>query len=102
MQNIGIYKLEFTDGSYYIGQSVNIVSRLKDHYRELLAGNHHSYKLQTKYNKLGLLPTHSIVTICAVGELNSIEERLIDINNPLCLNIKAGGLSNCGINAPHT
>lgn len=100
MKNIGIYKLEFTDGSYYVGQSVNIKSRIKDHYRELIAGTHHSYKLQEKYNKLCVLPTHSTVTICDVTELNSIEENLIDIKNPLCLNVKAGGSSNYGINAP--
>lgn len=100
MQNIGIYKLEFTDGSYYIGQSVNIVSRLRDHYRDLIAGNHHSYKLQERYNKLGILPKHSILSTCKIDELNCIEESLIDINSPLCLNVKAGGSSNYGINAP--
>jgi hypothetical protein len=33
-----------------------------------------------KYNKLCVLPTHHIVNICKVAELNSIEENLIDIN----------------------
>lgn len=100
MQNIGIYKLEFTDGSFYIGQSINLNSRLKDHYRMLIDGTHHSYKLQDKYNKDRVLPIHSIVAICELTELNNIEESLIDLNNKLCLNIKAGGCSNYGINAP--
>ena len=100
MENIGVYRLEFTDGCYYIGQSVNLKSRLKDHYRMLIEGNHHSYKLQEKYDKLKVLPQHTIVKLCNPEQLNSIEESLIDINNRLCLNVKAGGASNYGINAP--
>lgn len=100
MQNSGIYKLEFTDGSFYIGQSVNLAGRLKDHYRMLLDGTHHSYKVQDKYNKLNVLPKHTIIKYCESIELNDEEDKLIDLSDKLCLNVKGGGSSNFGINAP--
>lgn len=99
MQKTGVYKLEFTDGSYYIGQSVNISSRLKDHYRMLLDGVHHSYRVQNKYDAIGILPIHSVITECSTSDLNTLEDSLIDLTDPLCLNIKAGGDNNFGNNA---
>jgi predicted GIY-YIG superfamily endonuclease len=99
MKKTGIYKLEFIDGSYYIGQSLNIGSRLKDHYRMLLDGSHHSYKVQNRYYKENILPKHSIIAECSLEELNLLENSLIDLGDPLCLNIKAGGDNNFGANA---
>lgn len=99
MQKTGIYKLEFSDGSYYIGQSINIDSRLKDHYRMLLDGSHHSYKVQNRYDKEKLLPKHLVIRECSVNELNDLESSLIDLSDPLCLNIKGGGDNNFGSNA---
>lgn len=99
MQKSGIYKLEFKDGSYYIGQSVNLSSRLKDHYRMLIEGNHHNYKVQGRYLKEQTLPIYTIVRECDPSELNSIEDSLIDLRDPSCLNIKAGGDNNYGANA---
>lgn len=99
MQKSGVYRLEFKDGSYYVGQSVNLNSRLKDHYRMLMSGNHHSYKVQHKYNEEKCLPIHYIVKECPIEELNTFEDSLIDLKDPLCLNIKAGGDSNYGINS---
>ena len=99
--NVGVYKLEFIDKSYYIGQSLNLKSRLKDHYRMLLNGDHHSYKVQNAYIRIGILPTHSIIQYCEGKDLNDIESKYIDLNDPLCLNVKGGGDSNYGINAPN-
>lgn len=99
-QDIGVYKLEFEDGSYYIGQSLNIQKRLKDHYGYLLRGVHHSYKVQQKYDKVKKLPSHKIIKYCDTSELNKIEDSLIDLSDPMCLNVKAGGDNNFGINAP--
>lgn len=100
MTNSGIYKLEFSDGSYYIGQSVDISSRFRDHYRMVLAGNHHSYKVQNKYDELRQLPKHIVVEYCPKEHLNTKEDLYIKLDDPKCLNIKAGGDSNFGINAP--
>lgn len=100
MQKSGIYKLEFTDGSYYIGQSVNLDSRKKDHYHMLQNGNHHSYKVQFKYMSTQTLPEFEIILYCPPSLLNQEENKLIDIHDPLCLNIKPGGNSNFGIDSP--
>lgn len=99
MQKSGIYKLEFTDGSFYIGQSINIDKRCKDHYRMLLDGSHHSYKVQDKFNKYKELPKHSVIEYCEIPELNTNEDKYINLKDPLCLNIKAGGNNNFGSNA---
>jgi hypothetical protein len=100
MQTSGIYKLEFLDKFYYIGQSVNLGKRDKDHFIALKAGTHFNYKVQTKYDNLGILPIYYIEKLCKPSELNSYESSLIDLKNPLCLNIKAGGNSNFGFNTP--
>lgn len=100
MQTSGIYKLEFTDGSYYIGQSVNLDTRDKDHLGALKNGSHFNYRVQTKYDTLGYLPSYTIIKLCTPSELNHYEGSLIDLKDPLCLNIKAGSDSNFGFNAP--
>lgn len=99
MTTSGIYKLEFMDGSFYIGQSVNLKNRIKQHYNALIVGDHHNYKVQEKYYKYEQLPKHSVIEYCEPDRLNDIEDSIIDLDNPLCLNIKGGGSSNFGINA---
>ena len=99
MQKSGIYKLEFSSGHYYIGQSTNLNTRKNEHYRLLLLGNHHNYKVQQKYDLDKVLPQFGILVDCSVQELNTKEDSLIDLLNPLCLNIKAGGNNNFGINS---
>jgi predicted GIY-YIG superfamily endonuclease len=47
----GIYKLEFDDGSFYVGQSVNLYERLNEHTNRLKNKKHGNYKLQRKYLK---------------------------------------------------
>lgn len=99
MAQTGIYKLEFSDGSFYVGQSVDIVRRARDHYRMLVSGSHHSYKVQNKYKELGTLPIHTVICTCNIEELGITEDKYIELTNPLCLNIKAGESSNFGANA---
>jgi hypothetical protein len=55
---VGVYKL-WIDGykpddsrAVYVGSSIKIEERLKDHNRQLKAGKHHSYKFQRAYNVL--------------------------------------------------
>lgn len=50
----GIYKLTFSDGSFYIGRSINILSRFKDHKATLTANKHRNYKVQNAFDRLGL------------------------------------------------
>jgi hypothetical protein len=99
MQKSGIYKIEFEDSSFYIGQSLNLDTRFKDHCKLLLAGVHHNYKMQQKYDKFKKFPTYTIIKYCEPELLNDFESELIDLSNPKCLNIKAGGNNNYGANA---
>jgi hypothetical protein len=100
MQNSGIYSLLFSDGTYYIGQTTNLIQRAKEHYRLLLLGEHHNYKVQSKYNTLGTLPEYKVIKECTPSLLNKEEGLLIDLLDQKCLNIKAGADSNFGANAP--
>ena len=44
---IGIYAIRNTqNGKMYIGESIDIEKRWKNHQEDLDNGNHHSYKLQ--------------------------------------------------------
>lgn len=99
MQNSGIYKLQFDNGKYYIGQTSNLEIRKKEHYRLLLLNKHHNYKVQQVYNTNNILPEFLVVKYCNISELNTQEDALIDLLDPLCLNIKAGGNNNFGYNA---
>ena len=54
---VGIYKLEFIDGSFYVGRSTSIKSRYKDHISTLKRNASGCRKLQNKYNGVLLLPS---------------------------------------------
>lgn len=59
----GIYKATFKDGSIYIGKSINIENRWKQHTDDMLKGRH-TKKMQNAYNLYGLpkfqilIPSH--------------------------------------------
>ena len=49
----GIYKItNINNGKVYIGRAANIEKRWQEHKEALIAGTHHSYKLQECYNAL--------------------------------------------------
>ena len=74
MSSIGIYIIYFSDPQKcYIGQSVNVETRLRKHREMLLAANHYNYKLQQEYNILGILPSMDLLEECKPSELNSLE-----------------------------
>lgn len=78
MQRIsGIYIIYFnTDNfKYYIGQSVDIHTRLTKHRAQLRNNTHPNYKLQAAYNKYGetLLVTDILQTINTVEYLDTLE-----------------------------
>lgn len=70
---IGIYKLEFADGTFYIGKSVSIESRYKDHCSMLKRGVSGCPKLQKKYNEVGTLPTVNIIEEASIDTLSDRE-----------------------------
>lgn len=90
---VGIYKLEFKDSSFYIGRSVSIETRYKDHKATLRGGRNHSIKLQTKYNELKQLPILSILEVCSIPEIKIREEYWIkELNATVVgLNVRPGG-----------
>ena len=50
----GVYKIKnVINNKLYIGSSLNVNKRIKQHKRSLLKGNHHSVKLQRSYDKYG-------------------------------------------------
>lgn len=70
---IGIYKLTFTDGSFYIGRSVNIEERYKDHCSMLKRKKSTCPKVQKKFNELGTLPTVDILEVTVIDKLSEKE-----------------------------
>jgi len=73
---IGIYKLSFSDGSIYIGQSIDIEKRYKRHLYNMETKSSNNYKLLEAYSKYGK-PKLNIEQKCNITELNSYEDSLI-------------------------
>jgi hypothetical protein len=88
---VGIYKLEFTDGSFYVGKSLNIDRRFKYH-KWCLLNNLSARKLQDKYFETGF-PVCTIIEYCAVSEIDKKEIFWIQELNALNkgLNTATGG-----------
>jgi prefoldin subunit 5 len=69
----GIYKLDFSDGTYYIGQAVDIDVRYKQHCKELL-DKKHSVKMNEAFCKNArILPKLSIMIECHRDYLDIFE-----------------------------
>lgn len=77
---IGIYKLNFlgTD-KVYIGQSVNIEDRFRQHARFMRSGKA-ARKLQKAHDLYGM-PSIEVLVECSIEELNSLENEAIHIFN---------------------
>lgn len=75
---IGIYRLIFNNtDKCYIGQSINIENRYKQHLNSFIVGNANS-KMQEAYLLFGL-PILDILCECSPGELNRTEAEAIEI-----------------------
>lgn len=84
---VGIYKLEFMDNSFYIGRSVSVESRYKNHISTLKRGTNHSTKLQNKFNNLQHLPILLILEECSLLALKEREVYWINFYNALNLGL---------------
>lgn len=97
----GIYALYWDEQDLiYIGQSVNIEKRYREHLRTLIEGTHSNYKVQSTFNLKGR-PSLHILERCASSSLNDLEilwtEEFDSINNGL--NIVEAGQSGYGTNS---
>lgn len=95
---IGIYKLTFSNGHYYIGQAVDTRRRFAQHKRELKKGIHANSRLQNCYNKYGE-PTFEVIEECEKEQLNNIETKYLyqHVDNEFCCNMCKEGRSPKGV-----
>lgn len=95
---IGIYKITFPNGHYYLGQATDINRRFTQHKRELSKGTHSNSRLQNCYNKYGD-PIYELVQECSKEELSDIETTYIikHIDDEMCCNMCRVGRSPKGI-----
>ena len=82
----GIYQLNFGEQAYYIGKSVDIETRWKQHTNKFLKRTA-AQQMQYAYDQLGM-PRFGIVTRCHKDYLDILEGYYINIQNsyPNCLN----------------
>lgn len=101
----GIYKIEsFTHPERaYIGSSVNIIRREKEHSKRLFGNYHPNAKLQAHFNKYGATDLlFSIIEICDVNILIEREQHYIDTLHP-SFNLRQLANSNIGyVPSPET
>lgn len=90
---VGVYKLVFTDSTFYVGKSVNIESRFKDHCSQLIRGKSGCPKLQQKYNEIKKLPDIEIIEVTSIETLSGREVYWISELNAVRqgLNVIYGG-----------
>lgn len=94
MKISGIYKIQsiVRPQRYYIGSSLNIHRRWREHYRQLKKGIHHSVKLQNHFNKYGESDLQfSILLGCEEEVLLSNEQYFLDANITYFNNCKIAG-----------
>lgn len=89
----GVYKLNFADKAFYIGQSQNIEQRFKQHISILKRGASCNYKLADAFLEYGM-PSLTILEVCHIDTLHSREIDWIKNTNAQesGLNIHSGGL----------
>ena len=86
---IGIYALYWEEQDLvYVGQSVNIEKRYKEHINSLRKEKHFNYKVQDTYQLYGI-PSLVILTICTIDLLDTNE--LFWVNEFDTLNIAPAG-----------
>lgn len=81
----GVYQIlsKIKPERIYIGHSVNIGKRWRDHIRELLKNKHGCHKLQNHYNKYGLDDLiFSLILLCNDSDLVTDEQYFIDTLKP--------------------
>lgn len=87
LSSMGIYVMENTTSGYiaYVGQSVDLLGRRKNHYNDLDQGIHTNKRLQEDFNKNG---SHFVFQVIEYVYHQSLlltkEKEWIDRLNPIC------------------
>jgi len=76
----GVYKLTFPSGNFYIGKSVDIENRWKQHYDKFTKGTH-TKNMQREFDLYGTYDQEVIFT-CHKDHIDIMEETLIYWNQP--------------------
>jgi group I intron endonuclease len=72
-----IYKMSWVDCPfYYIGQTINVKARMREHLTKLKRGAHGNKKIQSVYNRYGI-PVFQIIEQCSVNALNAAEQKYL-------------------------
>lgn len=80
----GIYQIENTiNGNIYIGQTINLSKRDKQHFRKLAREEHENRHIQRAFLKYGASNfAYSIILHCETFELTRYEQELVNILSP--------------------
>lgn len=80
--NCGIYKLEFADGSFYIGSSHQLRRRIVSHRKDLRLSLHNNRKMQKAFDSCQRNFNVKILLLCDRKELLKWEQFCIDRLQP--------------------
>jgi hypothetical protein len=72
----GIYRLTFSSGKYYIGKSLDLETRWKQHFNKFATGKA-ARPMQLEYDRCGL-PDTEVIFDCHQDHIDILEEWLID------------------------
>lgn len=72
----GIYRLTFSSGKFYIGKSLDLETRWKQHFNKFATGKA-ARPMQLEYDRCGL-PTTEAIFDCHQDHIDILEEWLID------------------------
>jgi hypothetical protein len=72
----GIYRLTFSSGKYYIGKSLDLETRWKQHFNKFATGKA-ARPMQIEYDRCGL-PKTEVLIYCHKDHIDILEELLID------------------------
>lgn len=91
--NMGVYKISFSDGSYYICSSKDIRGRISTHDWGVRNNRHKNQAVQQKFDQLGAF-SHEVIQHTG-DNYRSYEDTLLKqcINDPLCLNMSGDAYS---------
>jgi hypothetical protein len=72
----GIYRLTFSSGKYYIGKSLDLETRWKQHFNKFATGKA-ARPMQLEYDRCGL-PETEVIFSCHKDHIDILEELLIE------------------------